>query len=77
MLRYLTIQEFASESGYSEDAIRTKIRDGIWRVGQEWRTAPDGRVPVDVDGYHRWVETGKAQIVRRKLAAGGGPPALR
>lgn len=67
MLRYLTIAKFAAESGYTENAIRTKIRDGIWREGQEWKRAPDGRVLVDVDGYHRWVETGPA----------AAPPPLR
>lgn len=77
MLRYVTISKFATESGYSEDAIRTKIRDGIWREGQEWRKAPDGRVLVDVEGYYRWVEAGKALAVRRKPAAGGSPPPLR
>lgn len=56
MLRYLTIRKFAAESGYTELAIRTKIRDGVWRVGQEWKRAPDGRVLVDVDGFHRWVK---------------------
>ena len=44
-MRYMTIRKFASESGYSEDAIRSKIRDGIWRLGEIWFRAPDGRNP--------------------------------
>ena len=32
-IRYLTIPRFAEETGYTEDAIRTKIRDGVWREG--------------------------------------------
>ncbi|KPC32560.1 Phage excisionase [Pseudomonas syringae pv. cilantro] len=40
-MRYMTIRKFASESGYSEDAIRSKIRDGIWRFGEIWYRAPD------------------------------------
>jgi hypothetical protein len=74
MLRYLTIPKFSAESGYSEDAIRTKIRDGIWREGQEWKKAPDGRVLIDVDGYHRWVEAGPVLKVVRKTASGTGSP---
>ena len=35
MLRYVTISKFAAESGYTADAIRSKIRDGVWREGQE------------------------------------------
>ena len=77
MLRYVTIPKFAAESGYTEDAIRLKIRDGIWREGQEWKRAPDGRVLIDVDGYHRWVETGEALTVRRKPGPSGSPPPLR
>jgi hypothetical protein len=77
MLRYVTISRFATESGYTENAIRSKIRDGIWREGQEWKRAPDGRVLVDVDGYHRWVKTGVALTVRRKTAATGSPPPLQ
>lgn len=76
MLRYVTIPKFATESGYTEGAIRSKIRDGIWREGREWKRAPDGRVLIDVDGYHRWVETGPALTVGRKPAAIGSPPPL-
>lgn len=75
MLRYLTIPKFAELSGYTPAAIRSKIRDAIWREGQEWRRAPDGRILVDVDGYHRWVEGGPALQVAKKSAPSGGSPA--
>jgi hypothetical protein len=58
MLRYLTIRKFAAESGYTEGAIRSKIRDGIWADGQVWVRAPDGRILIDVQGYEKWVESG-------------------
>jgi hypothetical protein len=48
-MRYVTIRKFASASGYSEDAIRSKLRDGIWRLGEIWIKAPDGRVLIDVE----------------------------
>ena len=76
MLRYLTISKFANESGYSQNAIRSKIHDGIWREGREWKRAPDGRVLIDVDGYHRWVEEGPTLKVVRKAAPAGSPPPL-
>ncbi len=75
MVRYVTIPRFAELSGYSPAAIRTKIRDGIWRDGREWRRAPDGRILVDVDGYHAWVEGGRALQVRHKAPPGGASPA--
>jgi len=57
-MRYMTVRKFASESGYSVDAIRSKIRDGIWRLGEIWNRAPDGRTLIDVVGYEAWVEAG-------------------
>lgn len=56
--RYLTVKKFANESGYSEDAIRSKIRDGVWKLGDIWIKAPDDRVLIDVEGYETWVEMG-------------------
>ena len=69
MLRYLTIPKFSAESGYTEDAIRTKIRDGIWPHGQVWIKAPDGRNLIDVQGYEQWVETGGVLKLHRKAAS--------
>jgi hypothetical protein len=76
MLRYLTIRKFAAESGYSENAIRSKIHDGIWMQDKVWKKAPDGRVLIDVEGYHEWVEGGGVLTVRRKPAPMGSPPPL-
>lgn len=56
MLRYLTIGKFAEESGYTEDAIRAKIKTGVWLEGIVWKKAPDGRVLIDTEGYEAWVE---------------------
>ena len=75
MVRYVTILKFADLSGYTADAIRSKIRDGIWREGQEWRRAPDSRILIDVDGYHRWVEGSSVLQVAKKPAPRGRSPA--
>jgi hypothetical protein len=56
MLRYVTVKKFAAESGYTEDAIRAKLKNGVWLEGQIWRKAPDGRNLIDVQAYERWVE---------------------
>ena len=57
-MRYLTVKKFSAETGYTEDAVRSKIRDGVWRLGDIWMRAPDGRTLIDVEGYERWVEMG-------------------
>jgi hypothetical protein len=56
MLRYVTIGKFAEESGYSEEAIRAKIKAGVWLQDVVWKKAPDGRILIDIDGYKMWVE---------------------
>lgn len=56
MPRYVTIAKFSAESGYSEDAIRSKIKGGVWLQDIVWKKAPDGRVLIDIDGYEAWVE---------------------
>ena len=66
MLRYLTIPKFCAESGYTEDAVRTKLRDGVWGEGEVWVKAPDNRILIDVQGYEKWVETGGELKVHRK-----------
>ena len=55
-VNWFTIRRFSEESGYTENAIRTKIKDGVWLESQDWIKAPDGRVLISVDGYHQWVE---------------------
>ena len=57
MARYQTIKKFASESGYTEAAIRTKIQDGTWQQGAVWIRAPDNKPLISVEGYHAWVES--------------------
>lgn len=59
MTRYVTVKRFSAESGYTEAAIRAKIRDGIWRLGEIWKRAPDQRTLIDIEGYERWVEMGE------------------
>lgn len=55
-VNWLTIRKFSELTGYSENAIRTKIRDGVWIEGRVWKKAPDGRNLISVDGYNQWVE---------------------
>ena len=64
-VRYLTIPKFAAESGYTEDAVRTKIRDGIWPEKLVWLKAPDGRILIDVEGYNEWAESGTTMVLGR------------
>lgn len=68
MLRYLTIPKFAAESGYTEDAIRAKIKNGVWLEGVVWTKAPDGRLLVDVEGYEKWAEGKQVSVLQQRAA---------
>ena len=59
MLRFATVKRFSKMSGYSPDAIRSKIKRGDWIQGHEWQRAPDGRTLIDIPGVEAWV-SGKA-----------------
>ena len=61
MLKWLTIRKFSHESGYTEDAVRSKIKRGEWLEGYMWRKAPDGRVLINIEGYERWVDSEQHQ----------------
>ena len=54
VVNLVTITKFSELSGYSEEAIRMKIKKGQWLEGAVWIKAPDGRILIDLDGYDRW-----------------------
>ncbi|SEO77118.1 hypothetical protein SAMN02800692_2041 [Luteibacter sp. UNC138MFCol5.1] len=67
-MKYMTVAKFAVESGYSEEAIRAKIKNGVWLEGMVWKRAPDGRVLISTEGYERWVEGRTVSDLQRKAA---------
>jgi len=54
--RYVTIELAAAVTGYTVEAIETKIKRGVWVEGLEWKHAPDGRRLIDLRGVEQWVE---------------------
>jgi hypothetical protein len=67
MLRHVTIPKAAAETGYTEDAIRSKIKRGEWLEGVVWIKAPDGRILIDLEGYEKWA-TGEVSLQHRAAA---------
>jgi hypothetical protein len=60
LLRFITIDKFAEATGYSADAVRSKIKRGDWLEGQVFVKAPDGRILIDQEGYLRWATSKEA-----------------
>lgn len=54
--RWVLINRAAELIGYSENAIRHKVRDGTWPEGRIWKRARDGRIFINLEEVDRWVE---------------------
>lgn len=58
-VKYVQLPVFEALTGYTVKAVRRKIEEGVWLEEREYRRAPDGRILVDLEGFHRWVENRK------------------
>jgi hypothetical protein len=50
----VTVSRFCELSGYTDDAVRAKLSNGVWLEGQVWFKAPDGRILISISGYEAW-----------------------
>lgn len=55
--QWVLIRRFAEVTGYSENAVRHKVKNGTWIQGRIWRKAPDGRIFLNLTEFERWVES--------------------
>lgn len=60
LVRFVTLKQFEALTGYTVDAINSKIKRGDWLEGAVFIKAPDGRNLIDLEGYEEWVVQGKA-----------------
>lgn len=49
------VQFFCERSGWTDDAVRAKMKGGVWSEGAVWHRAPDGSILISLAGYHSWV----------------------
>lgn len=52
--RFVRIPLAAARTGYTVEAIESKIKRGVWLERREYIRAPDGCILVDMEGYERW-----------------------
>ena len=69
MIEYKTIKQFAAESGYTEKAIREKIRKGVFPKNKVWLLAPDNRQLISVKGFNEWVINGQELLKEAVVAS--------
>lgn len=53
--RWVLINVVTRDTGYSDDAIRAKIRRGDWAHKAFWRKAPDGRLVFNLTRVQAWM----------------------
>lgn len=58
-MNWVLIKKLAELTGYTDDAIRAKIKRGVWLKDVHWRKAPDGRILFNLLAIQQWIE-GKA-----------------
>ena len=62
VIRYVLPAKFEELTGYTVKAQERKIEDGVWREGHEYKKAPDGRILINLEGFHQWVENQKQAV---------------
>ena len=67
MLDRVTIRKFSELSGYTEVAVRSKIKEGIWRENQVFSRAPDNRILISLSGYEAWVDRKRSKVSGPRL----------
>lgn len=53
--RWVLVSTLTEYTGYSDDAVRAKIRRGVWSFGTHWRKAPDGRIVFNLTRIQHWM----------------------
>lgn len=59
-MKWVLIKKVVEIFGYSEDAARKKMRNGVWLKGIHWTKAPDNRILFNIEAIQQWVEGKKA-----------------
>ena len=59
MVKWVLIHKVVEHIGYTDEAIRAKIKRGVWLCGIHWLKAPDGRIVINIEAVQKWLE-GKA-----------------
>jgi len=62
---YVTIRKLAELTGYTPDAIESKIKRRQWVEGKHYILSPDGRVQFSIEAYNAWLQEGCPVELRR------------
>jgi hypothetical protein len=54
-MNWVTIKKCSEFYGYTEEAIRAKIKKGQWMIDQHFKKAPDGRILIGIKKVDKWI----------------------
>lgn len=66
MNKWVTVEKASDLTGYTPDAIKSKIKRGDWAEGLLWINAPDRRRLVNLDAFDSWVEGNINKLIASK-----------
>lgn len=55
--RWVLISVVVDYTGYTDDAVRAKIRTGAWPYRTFWRKAPDDRIVFNLTRIQEWMSS--------------------
>lgn len=55
-MKWVLINKVIELIGYTDDAIRAKIKKGVWLQGIHWKRVPDNRLFFNLEAIQKWVE---------------------
>lgn len=55
-MKWVRIKLLALQSGYTEEAIRAKKKNGVWLENLHWRKAPAGAIFFNLEAIQSWIE---------------------
>ena len=65
----ITIKKFCELTGFTENTVRGKRRDGKWLEGEVIVVTPDGNVLIDIRGYEKWARSGNTPAYKSSAKA--------
>ena len=60
ILKWVLIVKFAELSGYSQNAIQMKIKNGLWENRVHFIKGPDGKYQINPEEVMKWIENSQA-----------------
>ncbi len=61
------VGKFCELSGFTEDAVRGKIKRGDWIENGVYVRAPDGTILISLEGYELWARKQHSALAARAL----------